>query len=181
MKKNFTKSKITTVSILALSLLITGVGVANAYDGDVISFSYTRNMEDFPDLTDEQKETFNQMHELRMSGDFEGAQALAEEAGILGRHGHFRGGDESSVDNKPNNREDVRTALENNDYDAFLVAITGSPMEETMTSEIFSKMVEAHNLRQEGDFEASREIMKELGFGVKRGMGGGFMKPVFQN
>lgn len=56
-----------------------------------------------------------------------------------------------------------RTALENNDFDAFSAAVAGTPMETKVDAKTFAKMVEAHNLREAGDHEGARAIMDAIG------------------
>jgi len=67
-------------------------------------------------------------------------------------------------------REAAHTAVENNDYAAWAAAVAGSPRADQVDATTFNKLVEAHNLREAGDHEGAREIMKELGF--KGGPGG---------
>ncbi|QSH39290.1 hypothetical protein JXR01_03230 [Candidatus Kaiserbacteria bacterium] len=61
-------------------------------------------------------------------------------------------------------REEARNAIESNDYNAWVTASVGTPMEGKVDAAGFAKMVEAHNLREAGDHEEAREIMKGLGF-----------------
>jgi hypothetical protein len=64
-------------------------------------------------------------------------------------------------------REAVMSALEAGDYDTWLEAVgEDHPMTENINEDNFSRLVEAHNLRQE-----ARGIMEELG--VERGPGAG--------
>jgi hypothetical protein len=68
-------------------------------------------------------------------------------------------------------REAVISALEAGDYDAWLEEVGEShPMAEKINEDNFSRLVEAHEIRQE-----ARSIMEELGiergFGVGRGAG----------
>lgn len=149
------KGKYLNASILALAFVIGGVGVSSAYNGLENGNSTTR-----PELTDAQKTILDQMHDLRMDGKFDEANALREQLGFP-QMGRGRG---QSAEMQAH-REVVETALENNDYQAFLTAIDGTPREEEMTSEIFAKMREAHTLREAGDFEGARAIMDELGIG----------------
>ncbi|AKM84417.1 TPA: hypothetical protein DCZ46_03640 [Candidatus Campbellbacteria bacterium] len=156
--------KIISFSVLALAFIVGGVGVTSAYNN-------VGRGQAVQDLTDEQKTVLDQMHDLRMSGDFEGADALREQAGLpqmgMGK-GFNRGGAMQA------HREESRTAVENNDYTAFQTAVAGSPMEDKVTPEIFAKMVEAHALREAGDLDGAREIMQGLGIGKGEGvrMGG---------
>lgn len=68
----------------------------------------------------------------------------------------------------------VRTALTNNDYSAWVAAVTAlnanSPLLEKITLSNFTSFVKAHELREEAN-----TIMKELGIeneGIGMGMGG---------
>jgi len=72
-------------------------------------------------------------------------------------------------------KEAVQAALQNGDYDAFLEAVEGSPLSNTVdTPEEFALFTEAHDLREAGDKQAAREIMEELGFeGKMHGRGHG--------
>ncbi|MBL4662041.1 MAG: hypothetical protein JKY22_00370 [Flavobacteriaceae bacterium] len=62
-------------------------------------------------------------------------------------------------------REAAHTAVENNDYDAWALAVANSPRESTVDT--FNKLVLATQLREAGDHEGAKEIMKELGFNKK--------------
>ena len=76
-------------------------------------------------------------------------------------------------------REAIEAAIENNDFEAFVTAVTGTPLEDSITSEAdFEQFVAAHELMSEGEFEAARAIMDELGIekpghGMHKGLGHG--------
>jgi hypothetical protein len=58
----------------------------------------------------------------------------------------------------------MKEIFESRDYDAFVEAVEGTPLQDAITSEAdFEKFLEAHELRKEGDFEAAKELMDELG------------------
>lgn len=63
---------------------------------------------------------------------------------------------------KETQREDIQEALASGDYDAFEALVAGTPRANTITEEIFEGLVEAHELRADGDQEGAREIMEEL-------------------
>lgn len=121
-------------------------------------------------------------HKLRESGDFEGAKAIMDDLG-LPEMGGPRGGHE-----KNENMEAVKSALDNNDYNAWLTAIAEMPKFEEIKSIInesnFNQMVEIHQLIQGGDVEGAKKIADELGISdlmpFGRGMGGmrGDMKEI---
>ena len=52
-------------------------------------------------------------------------------------------------------KEERKTALENNDYEAFKTAAEGTPLADQITEENFSKFVEMHNLIEAGDKEGA--------------------------
>jgi len=60
-------------------------------------------------------------------------------------------------------RDAAHTALENNDFAAWTAAVAGTPQADKVDATTFSKLVEAHNLREAGDHEGARAIMEELG------------------
>lgn len=64
--------------------------------------------------------------------------------------------------------EAVRIALQNNDFAAFTAAVAGSPLENEVTAENFSRFAEAHRLMENGDREAAKAIMDELGIAPPR-------------
>lgn len=100
-------------------------------------------------------------HKLMQNGDKEGAKEIMDELGIVPPQGEMNGGPEDGK------MEAVKNALDNNDYNAWLVAIAEMPNASEMTAVInesnFSKMVEIHNLMQSGDREGAQKIADELG------------------
>ncbi len=120
-------------------------------------------------ITSENFTRFVEAHELMQSGDKEGALEIFEELGVQKLRGD-RGGM-----NREGN-QDIRDAIENNDYDAFVEATIDKPISEQVTPENFAKFVEAHELMQSGDMEGAKEIFEELGIKGpregKRGMYG---------
>jgi hypothetical protein len=153
-----TKRKL-TAGVVAASVFATGAFATTAFASS--------GWAERPDLTDEQKSALEEAHELRMSGEFDEADAVLEEAGIdRGPKGPREGrGERDGI---------VRDAVEANDYDAYLTAITDTPKADEALSEAdFAKLVEAHALREAGDYEGSRAIMDELGIGGPQGKGHG--------
>ncbi len=71
---------------------------------------------------------------------------------------------------KNRNRPDrvaIESALSANDYNAFKTAIAKAPKPDNtseITEVVFTKLVEAHKLRQSGDKIGAEKIMDELGF-----------------
>lgn len=150
----------TKISVLAMALLIGGIGVTSAYAGN---FGQRQGRL----LSDEQQQVFDQIRELRQNGNYEDAQELAQDSGFgIG----FRG----RMGMRMENREEIRTAVENNDYGAYKELIADRPFADDIDEEVFAKIVEAHNLRMNGDYDGAREIREEIGFGFGgRGYGRG--------
>lgn len=110
-----------------------------------------------------QREAIQQAFEIREQAREE-EQKILDDAGVDRQALHAALKEQRDI-----HRQAVDQALTNNDYQAFLEAIDGSPRADTMTEEIFNTMVEAHQLREAGDEAGARELMKEIapeaGFG----------------
>lgn len=110
-------------------------------------------------ITEENFAKLQTLHELRASGDTEAAQSLQEELGLPGKH--HRGEKQGKE-----NREEMKAALESQDYEAFVALLPEQRQEEfhnTVSKEDFSEFVRMHELREAGDFEAAEEIRELLG------------------
>ena len=118
-------------------------------------------------ITEEQFNKMVEAYNLRKDGKFLEAREIMEELGFDNmhkRHGK-RGGNMMNAEH----RQEMEEIMENEDFEAFK-ALTPQNKEmaerhNNITEEQFNKMVEAHNLREDGDFTGAREIMEELGFG----------------
>jgi hypothetical protein len=137
-------------------------------------------------ITAENFDQFIQMHNLRQAGDIEAAQAIAEELGLpepKQKHGGFGKMPGKKFGNL-DNREDMKAALDANDYNAWLEAVGDGPLAEIINQENFSQLVEMHNLLEAGDKDGAKAIAEELGlphFGQKQGpkFGNGWNRPNF--
>jgi hypothetical protein len=143
MKKN-TKKAFILLPVMAV-LILGSVGVASASEKPEV------------DLTDDQRVVLEEVKALHESGDHDAAHQLMKDNEIPPKKQKHQKGPKD-----PEKREAVKAALEANDYDAFLLAHEGAPFIEKLTEEHFNKMIEAHTLREAGDVEGAREIMKEL-------------------
>lgn len=123
------------------------------------------------ELSPEQKQALEQIKELREDGDFEAIKVLVEENDLHFLAKHHRG--ERNID--------ARTAVENNDYNAFVSATLDAPFAENVDEEFFAQMVAAYNLRQAGDIEGAKEIMAELGIRSGHKKGPGINREAIQN
>lgn len=123
-------------------------------------------------VTEDNFAKFAEAHQLAKQGDLEGARAIREELGL--NQGSRKGGlNKKGRGMDSETRGAIRQALENNDYEAWKNLKPDRPCAEELSQEDFAELVEAHNLRQEGNFEEAREIQQELGLG--KGMSGGMM------
>lgn len=120
-------------------------------------------------LSEEQKSALSAAHELRKAGDTDAARDKLIEAGVDEGTLHALRSAGHEV------HAEIKAAVEAGDYEAFKAAAEGTPMEEQITSQdLFDSLVEAHNLREDGDYEGAREIMDELGLKPRGHMKGHF-------
>lgn len=66
--------------------------------------------------------------------------------------------------NRGEHREAAHEAMEAGDYGAWKEATKNSPHASEVTEEMFARMQEMHELREEGKYEESDKIREELGF-----------------
>ena len=107
------------------------------------------------DLSEEDKETLKEAHELRKDGDHEAAKELLDDAGITPPRMEVRAEFKEE-------RAEVREAIKSGDYDAFLEATEDGPVEVQLTEEQFEGLAEIQDLREEGNYEEARELAEEL-------------------
>lgn len=96
-------------------------------------------------LTDAQKQILSQIKALRDSGKDTEAEALAKANGL-----------DRGFKNRPKPTEAqiasmkaIRSAIEANDYSAFVGATAGTPVAGKVTQETFVELVNLHNLRKQ--------------------------------
>jgi len=142
-------------SIAILGTLVLG-GVLMA------SNAYAFGLGTAPSLTEEQKNVLQEARELRESGDREGAQELLKNIGVDLKT--LRADRKMHKEEMKKKHDEIKSAIENNDYDLFKELTADAPIKDDVTQEIFAKMVEAHELRENGDIEGAKAIMEEIGF-----------------
>ena len=123
------------------------------------------------DLSNTQISALEEAHELRADGATrDEVHDVLDEAGLdRDKMQEIR---TAMHELRNEHREAVEAALEAGDYDAFMTAVADSPRADQITSEAdFYQLVEAHELREAGDYEAARAIMTELG--IEKGSGEG--------
>jgi len=152
------KNKKLIVPVLALALLVsagvTSVALAN------------NGMREMPEavlatFTSSEQAAIQEAEAIRIEAHTR-AQAVLSAAGVTEEelHNAFKGA-------MKEHRAEVASAIEANDYNAFVAATAGGPRAETITQEAFAKIVEAHKLFKSGDKEGAMEIRKELNVGGK--------------
>ncbi len=152
-------AKALLIPLAAFAVTVTGV---QAFNSDVLEEA---------GLTEDQISAFEEARELRQDGDREGARDTLVEAGV--DEETLKSIREAMQAHRNETHNAVEQALENNDFGEFKIAAEGSPLADIITSEDdFTLFKEAHDYREEGDYEAAREIMDELGMAYPRkGMG----------
>ena len=70
--------------------------------------------------------------------------------------------------------EEMKTIFDNGDYEAWKTDMEtkANDILDSITEENFNKIVEIHNLKQAGEFEAAKELAEELDMPMHKGMGG---------
>lgn len=149
------------IPVAAFAVTVTG---ASAFNSDLLDKIDV-------DLTDSQISALEEAHELRIDGaDREEVKNYLEENGI--DEDTMKEVREAVHEVRHESREALREAVENDDYDAFLTAITDTPLADAIDSESdFETFKEAHELRQAGDHEGAQELMAELGIEKPEGRG----------
>ena len=168
-------------TVIGLSLAIAGTGLASAHGGRLSARPHhvpprevqvaignsdyaawvkaLEGHERVPFAVNEETfEAFQKAHDLVQSGDRESARQVLEEAGItLPAYGKAHGHRFLN-----NGRNDIRDAIESNDYVAWQEAVVGTKLETIATPEVFGKMVAIHDARTSGDRELAKSLHREL-------------------
>lgn len=148
-------------ALIPIAAFAVTVSTASAFNSDVLVKA---------GLTDDQINAFEESRELRESGDKEKARDVLVSAGI--DEETMRNIRETMQQMRQERRTAIDEAVDDNDYDAFLKAIEGSPLADIIdTKAEFESFAEARKLMQEGDREAAKEIFDDLG--LERGEGRG--------
>ena len=145
------QSKAFLIAIAAFAVTATGV---QAYGGAKV---FAR-----AGLSEQQIEAFEVAHELHRTGQGEKARDVLLEAGV----------DESTLTAVQQAAREARQAMlqavADEDFAAFQRAIADMPLADIITTEQdFTLFVEAHALRQRGEWTAANDIFADLG--IERG------------
>lgn len=111
----------------------------------------------FENINAENFHLLNEMHQAKQNGDMEKAKELADQLG-------FQPGPRNKNMNKGRfrMREEVRTALENRDYNEWHTAIT-PPILDYINEDNFDTFADMHEAMQSGDQEKAEELREQLG------------------
>lgn len=147
------QSKSLLIAIAAFAVTATGV---QAYNGTILNRA---------DISEHQRSALEHAHELRHNGDREAARDVLLEAGI----------DEEVLKSLRQAarkvKDEIREAVSAGNYDSFKTLIADTPLDDVITSEAdFELFKEAHELREDGEFDQARTIFDGLGI-EKRGEG----------
>ena len=141
------QSKSLLIAIAAFAVTATGV---HAYGGTKIL--------NRAGLSDEQVHAIEEAQELRSTGEFVAARNKLVEAGIT------EDTLKSIHDAAREARSAMREALKDDDYGAFKVAVSNSPLGDIITSEAdFKQFREAHELKLAGEWEEAESLLEGLG------------------
>ena len=146
---------INQIMIPLAAFAITATGVS-AFNGDMLDKIDV-------DLSDSQVSALEVAYEMRTDGaDRDEVKTYLEENGVT--EDIMKEIKDATHEVRDAQREVVKSALDNNDYDAFIAAIADSPLADAITSEAdFETFKAAHELRASGDHEGAQELMSELG------------------
>lgn len=148
--KNFMNSKSLLIAIAALALTAT-----NAQ-------AFSRNTLVTAGLTADQQAAFEVARELRLEGDFTAARDILVEAGIDAET--LEKVRSAMQEERDTSKVAIKIAIDENDFQAFTLAIAGTPLADVITSEAdFQSFKQAHALRDAGDKVGAKEIFSELG------------------
>lgn len=127
--------------------------------------------------SEENFSNMKQIHELMADGKLDEVKALKEELGMPGGRGYGMKGEMSAM----------REAVENEDYEVWKTAMEDSivsrldDVESKINEDTFTKLIEAHQAMETGDFEGAKQIREDLGFptGPKDRKGDGMGRGMF--
>lgn len=140
----------------------------NDYDAWVeLTKDHPRAAEMFESINADNFYLLNEMHQARQDGDMEKAKEIAEELGIkLGPIG--RKINERRMQHQM--REEVKTALENRDYNAWHEAMM-PPIFQHVNEENFNTFADMHDAIQAGDKDKAEELREQLGLPERKAPG----------
>jgi hypothetical protein len=148
------------IPVAAFAVTATTVG---AFNGNML-----QNLD--VDLTDEQVSALEEVGALH-------GQHRAEIHNILDEAGFdreaMRALHKAGYEYRTAHHEAVQEAIEAEDFEAYQEAVVNSPRADLIDTEAkFEQLLKAYELREEGEYEAARDIMEELGF-TKQNLGNG--------
>lgn len=157
------KKVIPTLALIGLTLGATGVTAAEVagsnMDAKPALHAPARHGHKhvFGNLTPEQKQVLEKVHQLHQEGKREEAMSLIQSSGIV----------LPEIKDPEQHKERKRQfdiMIGSNDYEAFEQMVANTPMADIVdTQEKFDALVESHGLRDEGKYEEAREVLEDAG------------------
>jgi hypothetical protein len=154
------KKVIPTLALIGLTLGATGVTAAEVarsnMDAKPALHTPARHEHKhmFRNLTLEQKQVLEKVHQLNQEGKRKEAMSLIKSSGIL----------LPEIKDPEQHKERKRQfdiMIDSNDYEAFEQMVANTPMADIVdTQEKFDALVESHELREEGRYEEAREVLE---------------------
>lgn len=117
-------------------------------------------------FTTSEQAAITQAQDIRAKADVE-AEAVLTNAGVTKDELH-----DALKSAREAERTAMDTALTNNDYDAYAALVAGHPQADSLTKEIFAKLVEIRSLEVSGDTTGAKEL-RDSGFKGMMGEKGG--------
>ncbi|MBU2103818.1 hypothetical protein KKD95_02285 [Patescibacteria group bacterium] len=151
-------------SVPALILGISMIGGSTAFAMGPGGF----NLAAFSSFSTDEQAAIQQANDIQSEARTQ-AQAVLEAAGVT--QDEMR---KAMGTYHEQQRANIEATLEDNDYAGYAALVAGSPQADALTEDVFSKLVEIHQLQKDGDREGAMELRKELAdSGFKMGGGHG--------
>lgn len=152
------------IPALALGLLALGGGSAYAFGPNREAF----NMAAFSSFSANQQAAIQKAEDIRTQAEKQAEDVLTA-AGITQEQMHT-----AMHEYRQKQHAAIDTALDNKDYASFEGLVSGTPMADGLTEDIFNKLVQIRADEKSGDFASAQTLRKELrDAGYK-----GFMEPI---
>lgn len=153
--------KIDFIKLLAVSLPVFALTAMTAGTADAATQSSTHHVSPKIQLTSHQKEVLKQARELHQEGKDSEIPDLLSQAGLPDRAFRRASGSLASKEIRQRHRQMIE-AIENNDYQSFKAITAGTKFGDKVDEAVFSKLVEAYDLKQQGDDQGAKTLIKSL-------------------
>lgn len=113
--------------------------------------------EAFSSFSADQQTAIQNAHDIMHDAE-EQAHAVLDAAGVDRQSMH-----EAMQLYRKSQNEKFQHAIASDDYATFVALVAGTPMADSITEADFKQLVEAYKLKEAGDIEGARAIIRELG------------------